>query len=250
MNTALKLRDLGAIQHGGSVFLGRTAQHTERAPRQLRPTETICTELQYLFDTFNRELFRFELPECVLTVDIACRSAYGYFRPDAFVNADGEIVDQISLNPKYMLTRPMQDVAGTVAHEMVHGWMHRCSERKPRGGYHCKRWGQKMKSIGLFPSNTGQPGGRQTGYQMTHFPIAGGPFLGVVGALESQGFAITWGRFQRVLEIGLPQNPEGDDPSKGKVKFACPNCRQVCWGSPSLIVICGNDRSRMLRPLE
>jgi hypothetical protein len=239
-------QERGLVLLPGSTQLGRTPEILSD-PQPLRPTETVCVELQSLFDIFNRELFAGELPDCMLTVDIACRAALGYFRPHAFRNARGEVVDQVSLNPEHTISRPMRQVASTVAHELAHQWVHRCLGKRITG-YHCKAWGRKMKAIGLMPSNTGQPGGKQTGYQMTHYAIPGGKFMGVVAALEVQGFAITWGRFQQALDAaGKP--PVQDDTSKGKVKLACPQCRQVCWGAPTLDLICGKDRCRMLRTL-
>ena len=32
-----------------------------------------------------------------------------------------------------------------------------------RNGYHNKQWAELMKSVGLFPSDTAQPGGKETG---------------------------------------------------------------------------------------
>ena len=45
-----------------------------------------------------------------------------------------------------------------------------------RGGYHNKEWAEKMKEVGLIPSNTGLPGGKQTGQRMTHFFTKNGAF--------------------------------------------------------------------------
>ena len=225
--------------------IGRTAEMLAE-PAQARATETLCAELQKLFDTFNYDLFARELPDCMLTVDTAYQAAYGFFRPDAFTRADGTVIDQIALNPTYILSRPMCEVAGTVAHEMAHLWVHRCAGKRITSGYHCAVWGRKMRAIGLMPSNTGRPGGKQTGYQMTHYAMAGGRFLESVAALEAQGFSITRGRFQRELGRSTLRDPNARGKRKGKVKFACPVCGQACWGSSKLNLICGRDRCPLM----
>jgi hypothetical protein len=44
--------------------------------------------------------------------------------------------------------------------------------KKCRGGYHDRVWGAKMEEVGLMPSNTGLPGGKKNGQQMTHYIIS------------------------------------------------------------------------------
>lgn len=225
------------------INVGRTAK-IEFDKSALRPTETFCAELQGCFDFLNEYLFEGRLPQCMLTIDIACRSAYGYFRPDCFTRKDGMVIDQISMNPKHLISMPMPDVVGIVAHEMAHLWMHRCSGKKVTGGYHCRTWGRKMEQIGLMPSNTGEPGGRKTGYQMMHYPIPGGRFLGAIAILKRQSFTITWG-----TQLQPQERREKNAAGKGKEKLQCPQCGQACWGSPKLDVICGRDGHRLLKAL-
>jgi hypothetical protein len=38
----------------------------------------------------------------------------------------------------------------------------------PRRSYHDRQWAAKMKEIGLQPSTTGEPGGKETGSSVTH----------------------------------------------------------------------------------
>ncbi|EPZ1174197.1 SprT-like domain-containing protein, partial [Escherichia coli] len=85
------------------------------------------------------------------------------------------------------------DTLSTLVHEMVHVWQHYTPGiKKCRGGYHDRVWGEKMEQIGLMPSNTGLPGGRKTGQQMTHYIIRGGRFQTAVYDLLKSGFSISW----------------------------------------------------------
>lgn len=40
-----------------------------------------------------------------------------------------------------------------------------------------KEWADKMQSIGLIPSSSGEPGGKRTGDKMADFPAEDGKFL-------------------------------------------------------------------------
>ena len=70
---------------------------------------------------------------------------------------------------------------------MVHLWQHHFG-KPSRAGYHNKEWAEKMHAVGLHPSDTGQPGGKETGQQMTHYIAPGGPFQAAFADLDAEGF--------------------------------------------------------------
>ena len=81
----------------------------------------------------------------------------------------------------------MRETLSTLVHEMVHLWQQHHG-KSGRGRYHNREWAEKMKQVGLYPSNTGKPGGREVGQQMTHYVIEGGAFAVAFEALASGGF--------------------------------------------------------------
>ncbi len=84
-----------------------------------------------------------------------------------------------------------------------------------------------MKSIGLQPSATGKPGGKETGAKMSDYIIHGGPFSQAYAKLRKSGFSLQW---------ESPSNETKKRPSK--VKYTCPECGINCWGKPELRVAC------------
>ena len=96
------------------------------------------------------------------------------------------------MNPDYFGGRSLADTLSTLVHEMVHVWQHYAPVKKCRGGYHDRVWGAKMEEVGLMPSNTGLPGGKKNGQQMTHYIIRGGRFQKAVYDLLKNGFSISW----------------------------------------------------------
>jgi hypothetical protein len=66
-----------------------------------------------------------------------------------------------------------------------------------------------MKAIGLYPSNTGAPGGRETGHQMQHYIVSGGRFAEVFAALAATGWRLDLesaerpGKRGKVARIGV-----------------------------------------------
>jgi len=206
----------------------------------IKPTEENYEQLQASFDYFNDRLFNGKLRQCLITMQRKGRS-YGYYRRGAFANRDGVVTDEIALNPAYFPSRTETGVLSTLVHEQTHLWQFQAA-KPSRRGYHNRQWANKMIDIGLYPSNTGEPGGRETGYQMTHYIVDGGPFDEACRAFLGSGFQLRW------LENATPQQtfpPTTTTAVKGKTdtsnrwKYTCPRCAFNAWAKPQAHLICG-----------
>lgn len=193
-----------------------------------KPTTEQWDAYQQAWGWFNEKLFGGELEPCILNFSRKSKGTFGFFAPERW-SREERSVPEISLNPD-QLKRPLVDVMGTLAHEMAHQWQHQCGSPS-RGGYHNREWGGKMKEVGLHPSNTGKPGGKETGQQMTHYVIEGGPFELAFAAMPEE-YGIPWVSGAAVAKPA---------PKKGasKVKFTCPGCGANAWGRPGLQIKCG-----------
>lgn len=130
--------------------------------------------LHRAFDHFNDTLFDAALPDCPVffsrKVDFGgffpARRAEG--RPDT--NADTPV---ILMNPD-KLGEPPAFVMSVLVHEQCHLWR---GIQGPRVHLaHDARWASKMVEVGLMPSQTGRPGGRQAGHRMSHYILPDGRF--------------------------------------------------------------------------
>jgi hypothetical protein len=97
-----------------------------------------------------------------------------------------------------------------------------------------------MKEVGLYPSDTGEPGGKETGQRMSHYIVAAGPFDIASKALAADGFSVAWGEMAGELKKRKEREPKGeDDDRSNRVKYTCSQCSANIWGKPALSVICG-----------
>lgn len=221
----------------------------------MTPTEEAYSELQQAYDHFNAELFGGQLPPCLLTFQRKANSC-GYFSAARFVRRhDGEITAEIAVNPEYFALVPMIDILQTVAHESVHLWQHYFGS-PGRARYHNSEWADKMEAIGLMPSDTGKPGGRRTGQNMSDYPIPGGPFMVAVEKLLTAKFQISWldrypppnvvtgalgGTSALAADAGVSLGVKLTLPEpkpQTRAKFVCPKCKAAAWGKPGLRIIC------------
>jgi hypothetical protein len=52
--------------------------------------------------------------------------------------------------------------------------------------------GGQDEEIGLQPSTTGAPGGKETGQSVTHYIVDGGPYARAYAKLKGRGFQLHW----------------------------------------------------------
>jgi hypothetical protein len=198
------------------------------------PTKEAYSELQQAFDFFSRELFAGQLPACLITMQRKNRT-YGYFCGDRWANQAGTVRDEIAMNPVHFVTRSVEEVLSTLVHEMVHLWQHH--HGKPsRSGYHNSEWADKMETVGLIPSDSGEPGGKRTGQRVTHVIQEGGPFAQASQHLLAKGFVVSW--HDRATD-----DAEGKARARKKAntrtKYTCPACGVNAWAKPDIVLVCG-----------
>ena len=202
--------------------------------QQTPPTLETYTELQGAYDQYNRALFNNALPPCLITLHRGVQRNYGHFCHKRFVRlSDGRTAtDEIALNPRHFANRSVAQVLSTLAHEMVHLWQ--AHNGKPsRSAYHNRQWAEKMVSIGLQPSDTGQPGGKPTGQHVTHYLIQGGLFESATTKLLKNGFTLSW------ADAEAPGATQSKKSGK-RIKYTCPTCGISAWGKSDLNLICGD----------
>lgn len=224
------------------------------------PTKETYNELQQAYDFFNKTLFELKLPPCLITLQRQ-KSTYGYFSGKRFVNSDGKKTDEIAMNPSFFAIRSIPETLSTLAHEQCHLWQEHYG--KPgRGRYHNLEWAEKMESLGLMPSSTGQEGGKRTGDHMSHYIISGGAFDLACNELLTQEFTLSWlDRFppyqpdsikpfssrvdsedgelvDDLVELGIefPSKPKN---KSNRAKYSCPDCSAKVWGKSGLMISCG-----------
>lgn len=205
-------------------------QNQFMAAKKLTTTE--YAGFQHAYDYYNQRLFANTLPEVLVTLQRAANT-YGYFHARKFEDrtpGSGVAVHELALNPDGFGTRTDKEILSTLVHEMVHVWQQEHG-KPPRKCYHDREWSNKMKAVGLQPSHTGAPGGKETGAKMTHYIMTDGMFNRVTDQLLASGFRLNW-----------ESRPDASGAAKkraSKTKFSCPECAQNVWAKPDAQVICG-----------
>jgi predicted SprT family Zn-dependent metalloprotease len=170
------------------------------------------------------------------------KGAYGYFAGERFANvADPrEVTDEIALNPAHFASRPAAEVLSTLVHEMCHLWQHHHGTPS-RTSYHNREWAARMRAVGLIPTDTGLPGGKETGQKMGHLIEPGGRFERACATFLATAGAV------------LYHDRAGDDEAAkvrtkktaSKTKYTCPSCGLNAWAKPEAHLLCGDCEEPM-----
>lgn len=190
--------------------------------------------LQDAYTFYNQALFDSRLPECLITLQRKGK-CLGYFAADRFGDKQGHAVcSELALNPEGF-NRDTDKVLSTLVHEMTHVQQHYLGN-PPRSGYHNKAWGELMRAVGLIPSDTGLPGGKATGQNMSHYVEAGGKFEQATKQLLEQHPELA----QLLVDIWKKQANKKAPISKAK--YNCPACGLSAWAKPCSRIVCGDCR--------
>lgn len=251
------------------------------------PTVQFYDCLQQAFDHFNVHLFDGKLPPCLITLRSSSRH-YGYHHKDRFINSEGKTLDELGLHPGFFTLRSVEESLSTLVHEMVHHWQDRFGHPS-RSNPHNKEWAAKMREIGLEPSSTGLPNGKDTGQSVSHFIHPAGRFIASCRELLATGYQLEW--FDRHVpkapEVAQVTNQERkealaavgmsvelsipiaeklldalpDDASSSvlvappprkevdRVKYVCSACGLKAWAGADVSIVCGACEIE-LRPVD
>jgi len=222
-----KLRLVG-VDLTAKLKMAKSKPEKPKAKPKPKPTGQQYGEFEVAYDYFNKALFDEKLPGCLITFTRS-RVFAGYFSANRWTDETRELSsDEISMNPQLFMGRPLVETLSTLVHEMVHLWQYAFAS-PGRGRYHNKECGDKMESLGLMPSNTGQADGKRTGDRMSHYIIDGGPYSRAATKLLGKGYAIPW----------LERQHEKSSSVAGKrIKYTCPDCGINAWGKSGLLISC------------
>jgi ribosomal protein S27AE len=90
-----------------------------------------------------------------------------------------------------------------------------------------------MKEIGLQPTTTGEPGGKETGQSVTHYIIPGGAYAQAFAKLAATGFRLNW------QSAWFDGGESRKKKAASKTKYTCPTCGANAWAKPETRLICG-----------
>lgn len=244
----------------------------------MKPTPVQYTAFQQIYDYFNRALFRGNLPDVILNFTRQSQTA-GYFAPVRWkaatipisfndsTRADPATRHEIAVHPS-CLCRGKQEFVQTLVHEMVHLWQHEFGHPS-LSTYHNQEWADKMESVGLMPSSTGQPGGKRTGQHMRDYLLPSGklaqaleqmpeslwlPFDALefqaldvstlqdmihdIEAAEQQGNVASWQAGEVASVRQTLEEVKQQKLKKRKTKYTCIGCNTNIWGKPGVRAQC------------
>lgn len=205
--------------------------------KQLTSYNRVAGYLNKVFDLLNAEFFESELSRPTITIQ-STPKAYGHFslREDTWVSTLGG-THEINIGAG-TLSRPIEEVAATLLHEMVHYWnyIHSIQDCSRGNTYHNRRFKEAAEAHGLIVAHSDRYGWSHTSpsdallefvlkYELTDI---------LINRNEFGGFRITGtGTHSGSSSFG------GEEPRKSSSrKYVCPCCGMIVRATRNVNVAC------------
>lgn len=180
--------------------------------------------LDKISDAIRKELFDDGLEKPIITLQTT-RGAYGHFEiVPKWINEKGTARYEININGEY-ITRPIEDVIGTIIHEYVHYYclINNIKDTSRGGTYHNKRFKEEAEKRMLKIDYD-----ERIGYSITS------PTPELLDWVIGHGFTdIKIGRNPTFMGImvgvptskGKPENGNDKHVKSSSRKYQCPKCK-------------------------
>lgn len=211
--------------------------------KELTSYNRVAGYLNKIFDMLNAEFFESALSRPTITIQSTPR-AYGHFslREDTWVSKLGG-THEINIGAG-TLSRPIEEVAATLLHEMVHYYnCERGVQDCSRGNtYHNKRFKEAAEAHGLTVEHSKKYGWSHTspGDELLNFVLENGLTDILINRNEFTGFQITGTGKHSGTGITTPPR------TSSTRKYICPCCGNSVRATKSVNIACLDCDTQMI----
>jgi hypothetical protein len=190
------------------------------------------SELREIYNHLNKDYYDGELPEVVITIQSSPKGkAYGWFAKDRWgIETDKEkAFHEINISAEY-LSRPLENICGTLNHEMVHLYceINEIKDTSNKGVYHNKRFKEEAEKRDLIIEKA-----KTIGWSVTT-PTE--QFIEYVKGLSINEDNFKF--FRKLPMIIKKGDDEETEPQKKTKKYTCPTCGASVRGEVGLELVC------------
>lgn len=203
--------------------------------KELTSYNRVAGYLNKLFDLLNAEFFESVLSRPTITIQ-STPKAYGHFslRDDTWISKNGG-THEINIGAG-TLSRPIEEVAATLLHEMVHYYNYEMGIQDCSRGntYHNRRFKEAAEAHGLIVSHSEKYGWSHTSPSdaLLEFVLDNGLTDILINRNEFTGFRITGTGTHSGAEGGLPPR------TSSTRKYRCPCCGNSVRATKTVRIAC------------
>lgn len=199
--------------------------------KQLVKTSRAVGLLEKIYRQLNIDKFDGELEEPIITIQSSPR-AYGYVTLGKVWQSGNVARYELNIGAE-TINRPIEDVVGTLLHEMVHIYnlMHGIKDCSRGNTYHNKRFKIKAESVGLVINYD-----KRIGWSITS------PSEELIDYIIAQGWQdilIARSTHTRISSPGINAPGEKSKTSSTR-KYICPCCGMSVRATKRVNIICGD----------
>lgn len=211
--------------------------------KQIINMQRIIGNINYIFDCANKDLFDNLLEKPIFTCS-PTRGAYGHMSIGSFwCTREGQGLRELNINSEY-LDRPLENIVGTIIHEMVHCYCKQYDIKDCSGAYHNKRFKDEAEKRTLLMEQH-----HSYGWAITHVTD---DTINFILRNDIRDFDITRDmKFNPVmgnsgLNKGIENNIEKIKKTSSTRKYQCLKCKNSVRATKVVNIICGDCMEKMM----
>ncbi|MFI3166511.1 MAG: SprT-like domain-containing protein [Bacillota bacterium] len=223
-----------------------------------------------IYNALNDKYFESALPKIAITIQTDSKN-YGHFTKSRVWKDGTEQYNEINISAEY-LDRPVENVASTVQHEMVHWYcaLNGIKDTSQNGRYHNKKFKEEAEKRGLIIAHDEKIGWSTTtpspefiafikskGFQnfdshrisqLDFYKKIDSGELTLVTApvLDKDGKQINVDGVEVYVDKDGNQHILRPKKKSSTRKYMCPNCGQSVRATKEVNILCGNCNVKML----
>ena len=200
-------------------------------------------ELYRIYDNLNKDYYDGKLPDIIITIQGSHKNKYyGWFGEKKWNNGVNFVDMNETENPLIVyheinisaehLDRPIEDIVGTMQHEMIHLYcnINQIKDTSNNHVYHNKKFKEEAEKRGLIIEKA-----KTIGWSVT---TPNETFKEYIKKLNVNSDVF---KFCRVKE-----EPKAADSVKKMITYKCPNCGISATAKPDINIMCGNCNIKMI----
>ena len=177
-------------------------------------TQATMDLCQSVYDHFNQRLHGGLLHGAQFSFQ-PLRKSLSKFKAAQIIDDQDQIHDQIILCSNQQMSADPLKVLAAIDDAMISQSQY-MNGKTGRDNYRNRERAEMAKEIGLYPSSTGEEGGKEIGDCISYYIIEGSPLQQAAQELLAGGFKMAW-------EEVKPKSKDTQSKSGKRVKYICPH---------------------------
>ena len=191
-------------------------------------------ELERIYSTLNRELFKGCLPDVMISTVFGIRTDTKFVQNGHTDPTTGDLRHEVQINQQ-LINQGVPSLCQAIVSEQLHLWELTRTSKPPKRRYHSTQWVELARDMGFHVD-------KDCGMYVQLSPLPDGCFMKAVHKVKNMTLPLPTNSTQ--FDQKLDAEPQKKD--KNLQKWVCPKCDMNVRGASGVNILCGVHRVKLV----